>query len=317
MSLFLAFQFDTFHLRPKKKNTISMSSSTSLESTTINTLRRSGGISNNDDDDAFHFSADEVKQARALLKEKGFDPEDVSKKKGNIRTPMVTFCNEGNLKMCRYLLSLGADCRKEGGPNGIFPMLEAARYGHLDVCQWLYHDGGAKNDIRKQDASGISPLSAALHYHHVDVFQWLTLNGALSSPRDDVDGGVIDDLTIRNNVHPPNHYWTLDKRVTLLLWAQDAVTTHDNFQVFLTGTIIPFTSFRRHPKNEYATRSKRTKVSPSSSSPLVMLKGKSGILELISNYVGTPKPQELRIFRQLIRLLPTFIEDVPEEELDY
>ena len=293
-----------------------MSSSMSLESTTSDTLGRSGGNSNDDDGDVFHFSADEVQQARALLKERGFDPDDVSKKKGT-STAMITFCKEGNVTMCRYLSSLGADCRIVDR-FGLFPMLAAARFGHLNVCQWLYHDGDAKNDIRKQDAHGSSPLSAALHYHHVDVFQWLTLNGALSSPRDDVDSGVIDDITMRNNVHPPNYYWPLDKRVTLLLWAQDAVTTHDNFQVFLSGTIIPVTSFRRHPKNEYATRSKRTKVSPlSSSSPLEMLKGKSGILELISNYVGTPKPQELRIFRQLIRLLPTFIKDVPEEELDY
>ena len=65
----------------------------------------------------------------------------------------------------------------------------------------------------------------------------------------------------------------------------------------------------------------------SSSSSLVMLNSKSGILELIANYAGTPKAQELRTFRQLIYLLPAFIEDVPltalmeekdfEEEGDY
>ena len=48
-----------------------------------------------------------------------------------------------------------------------------------------------------------------------------------------------------------------------------------------------------------------------------MFKGKSGILELISKYLGNLKPQELRILRQLIRLLPTFIEKVPFVEEDY
>ena len=48
-----------------------------------------------------------------------------------------------------------------------------------------------------------------------------------------------------------------------------------------------------------------------SSSSLVMLNGKSGILELIANYAGTPKAQELCTVRQLIHLQPAFIEDVP------
>ena len=298
-----------------------MSSSTSSESTTSNTLGRSGGNSNDDDGDVLHFSADEVQQARALLKEKGFDPDDVRKKKG-IWTPMIYFVQQRNLKMCRYLLFCGADCRITD-IMGQSPMLIAAKRGYLDVVQFLHHDGGV--DIRQQNMFGESALSRALFYsweYNKDVVQWLILNGALAPPRDAAatDGDVIDDITMRNSLHPPGWDplaidWAEDNRLAILSWAQDAVTNHDNVQVFLTGTIIPSASFRRHLKNEYATRSKRTKVSPSS--PLEMLKGKSGILELISNYVGTPKPQELRIFRQLMRLLPIFIKDVPEEGLDY
>ena len=55
-------------------------------------------------------------------------------------------------------------------------------------------------------------------------------------------------------------------------------------------------------------------VSPSS--PLVIFKGKSGILELIAHYIaGTP--QQLRTLRQLVDRLPALIADVPfviEEE---
>ena len=48
-------------------------------------------------------------------------------------------------------------------------------------------------------------------------------------------------------------------------------------------------------------------VSPSS--PLVIFKGKSGILELIAHYIaGTP--QQLRTLRQLVDHLPALIADV-------
>ena len=128
----------------------------------------------------------------------------------------------------------------------------------------------------------VPPLSATLHYYHVDVAQLLILNGALA-PRDNVGGGVID----------------------------------KNIQLFLKGTIVSLSMFCFYPKNVYSTRSKQTKISLSSSSPLVMFQGKLGILELILKYVRNPKPQELHIFCQLICLLPTFIEDVPHEETDY
>ena len=54
---------------------------------------------------------------------------------------------------------------------------------------------------------------------------------------------------------------------------------------------------------------------------LVIFNGKSGILQLISEYVGNPTAQDLLTFRQLIHLLPVFIEDAPftpteEEETD-
>ena len=76
--------------------------------------------------------------------------------------------------------------------------------------------------------------------------------------------------------------------------------------VFLQGTILASSTVRRHLKNPYATRSKRTKVAP-----LVLLKGKSGLLKLMVDYAGYPTPHELRMFRSLIRRLSAYIEDVP------
>ena len=51
-------------------------------------------------------------------------------------------------------------------------------------------------------------------------------------------------------------------------------------------------------------------------SPLVIFQGKSGILKLIPKYVGISTEQDLCTFRQLMVLLPAFIEDVPFDEDD-
>ena len=259
------------------------------------------------------------KIAQALLTKIGFDPDHINKNcsvknRGGYWTvtPIFQFSQDGNLTMCRYLVSRGADCRKEG-PGGWFPMYIAAANGHLEIVQFLYHDGGAQDDIRRLDKCGNSALHVALWNGHFHVAQWLILNEVLSARN---YYGVIDDTIMRNNLYPTGYFfWKDDKRLPLLSWAQDAVTTHNNFNIFLKGTIILSAVFRRHPNNEYATRSKRMKLSPSSSL-LIMLKGKSGILQLIAAYTGYSKANDLRIFRQLIILLPAFIEDTPFETLD-
>ena len=281
--------------------------------------------------------ADEDKKSRELLARVGFDPNKIHKEcriNGWSTTPMIYFSAIGNLKMIQYLVSRGADCRKTN-TNGGFPMYYAAAWGHIEVVQWLFHHGGAKEDIRKVLRSGqaleqyilqstaCSPLHTALLRGYFDVVHWLILNGALAS-RDDVDICIIDDIVMRRDLGQHDS-WSEDKRLPILSWAQDAITTHDMIQLFLKGTILSSSSFRRHPNNEYATRSKRMRLSStaaaSSSSPLVIFKGKSGILELISKYVGVPQPREIRIFRQVMVLLPAFIEDVPfdlvDEDSDY
>ena len=274
-----------------------------------------------------HSSWDDEKdsKARAVLKEEGLDPDNINKEclvMGKCVpwtvTPMHHFSGKGNLQMCQYLLFRGADCRKIS-KYGCFPMFIAAAYGHLAVVAWLYHVVGAKDEIRKVHRSGFTPVRIALQNGRVDMAKWFIRNGALSSPHDAVDGGGIDAMVMRRDLDQAYGEWDEDERLPLLSWAQDAVTTHEHFQLFLKGTILSSSTFRRHPKNEYATRSKRMRLSSTTtSSSLVMFKGKSGILELISKYLGNPKPKELRIFRQLIRLLSTFIEDVPfvEEEDD-
>ena len=250
------------------------------------------------------------KTARALLKLHKFELDDVNKEKDGWTT-MNLFSSIGNFKMCRYLFySCGADCRKTIA-TGYFPMYYAALYGHLEIVLFLYHECGAHNDIREVTVDGWSPLRIALHNGHFHVIYWLILVGALA-PRNDVDGGGIDNMLMRRELRDETgRNWRADKRLPILSWAQDAVATHANVvQLLLTGTIarnnqMPTSLFRRHPNNPYTTRSKG--ISPS---PLVMFKGKSGILELIAHYVAGTK-QQLRTLRQLTDRLPAFIADVP------
>ena len=267
-------------------------------------------------------------RAQELFEEKVFDSDDLNKLCDIVDddgdtwsvTPVIWYCREGNSKMCRSLIARGADCRKTDKYGGS-PMLYAAANGHLEIVQFLCHECGAHEDIRRVTNEGISPLRIAFHGGHVDVWKWLIRNGALSSSRNDVDdGGIGATMVMRRNIRPiqdnDGDNWRNDKRLTVLAWAQTSVATYDTVKLFLRGTIVSAASFHRHPKNPYATRSnKRSKVSPS---PLVLFKGKSGILELIAHYIaGTP--QQLRTLRQLVDRLPVFIADVPfviEEEED-
>ena len=116
---------------------------------------------------------------------------------------------------------------------------------------------------------------------------------------------------MRNDLRPVSGAsWDYDKRRTVLSWAQNSVAAYENVKLFLTGTIVSASSVRRHSNNPYATRSRKRMKVVSPSSPLVIFKGKSGILELIAHYIaGTP--QQLRTLRQLVNLLPAFIADVP------
>ena len=250
------------------------------------------------------------KMTRALLEEKGFDPEDVDKicdisGWGSV-TPMTYYSRRGNVTMIRYLIARGADCRAVA-LNGLwFPMFATAVGGHLEIMKLLSQDGGAHDDIRRVTTrNGISPLRVAFDNGYSEIVYWLIQNGALASG-DDVEGGGIDDAIMRRDLRQEfrqegGHAWREDKREAILLWAQYAVARHENVvQLLLTGTIVR--SNNQEP------------------SPLVTFKGTSGILELIARFVAGTQ-QQLRSRRQLLDLLSTFIDDTPfveeDDEWDY
>jgi len=143
-------------------------------------------------------------------------------------------------------------------------------------------------DVRRVIDGGASPLEKAFYFGHFPVVQWLILNGALSSPLRRRTRSSIHNYTMRRALRPGNMYCKYDPRRTVLAWAQNAVTAHDNITVLLTGT---------HPK--------------SSLSPLQVLNGKPGLLKVIADYAGYPTPHEFRIFRSLLQRLLAFIDDVP------
>ena len=261
--------------------------------------------------------------ARAVLTEDGFEPDDLNKRDRRGRTPMIYYSGRGNVTMARYLIARGADCRKTDA-EGCSPMLMAAYYGHVEIIKLLSQIGGAHEDIRRVVTKyGYSPLGAAQYRDYFRVVYWLLLNGELWSPHDGWfpcwqgrnDGGIvhergrgfwfddngsINDATMRKDLSPTysngqSRQWGFDKRETVLAWAKYIVTNHDTVvTLLLTGMIV---------------RSNQT------ASSLVVFNGTSGILELIAHYAaGTP--QQVRTPRQLLVLLPAFIDDTPFVEVE-
>merc|ERR1711865_1042689 len=177
---------------------------------------------------------------------------------------------------------------------------------------------GAHEDIRRVTLGydlplTTSPLGIALDKNHFHVAYWLLLNfgwlprwlgqndGGIVQERGRgwmdyyVDNGVIHDATMRSDLsltysNGKRRPWGFDKRELVREWAQEIVTTHDNVvTLLLTGMIVR---------------------SNQASSSLVVFNGISGILALIAQYVaGTP--QQLVTLRQLMILLPVFIDDTP------
>ena len=239
---------------------------------------------------------------RALLTKRGFDPDDVNKKRGGGRygwTPMMYFCWKGNINMVRYLISIrGADGRQTDRYVS-FPLFWAAAGGLLEMVQFVYHHCSAPDDIRRL-CHGCSPLRTALEYGHFEVAKWLLLKGALA-PRDDVDGGGIDDEIMIRDLSPrystdARRNWGYDKREALLAWARNTVTDHENFQFLFMERVL--------------FEDDTGKVLSSSSTP--------GIVDLMAHYVaGTP--EHLHTLRQLLDRLEVYIDDVPfveDEEED-
>ena len=77
---------------------------------------------------------------------------------------------EGNTDMVRSLLSSpGADVNARN-ERGSTPLLEAARYGHDDICRVLIASGA---DLKAKDNDGKTALMLAIQGNHDDVVRVL------------------------------------------------------------------------------------------------------------------------------------------------
>ena len=263
----------------------------------------------------------------------GFDPDNVRDVKclncnnmagGNIK-PMGYFAREGDLPMMRWLYVNGADTR-DVDVDYFFPMRAAATYGRLNVCKWLFQHGAAA-DIKRGSSNRVgcnTPLSVTFDESR-DLSRWLILRGALCKDGDtgDLDVEIMKhDLWCRGR-HP------VQERKALLEWAEERHQTRSSFKMFLMGTLFN--------KSEYSATKLResllAKIDTSSAVDRILantppdqhrllwddmfpqcvpaIAGKSGILELIEDYVGIITcGREARIIRQLTELLPGVMKDL-------
>ena len=232
----------------------------------------------------------------------GFDPDNVrgvksdspydeGAREGNESTPMGYFAQEGDLPMMRWLYVNGADTRDVAAAAN-FPMWLAALHGKMEVCKWLISHGAAKDVKRRtRNRHDSSPLSATfVTSFRRDLSRWLILNGALC--KDDNSGEFDFEIMKRDLVPKLFPRRRGRERMTLLEWANDLHQPRTSFLLFLSGALSA-------PQHAYHTRR---------ASPLKILSGKSGVMELIGDYVGFVRGREARIIRQLTEMLPNLIQ---------
>ena len=208
-------------------------------------------------------------------------------------TPMIYFARQGDLKMCRYLVSRGASTTKTSDEaTGRFwcPMYAAASAGYLEICKFLYGNG-AQGDIRRINRLGWSPFLAAMIDNRHKLIRWLVLHGALC-----VDGNsdVIDVERLLKQgrfMNNPSSYHSCRK---LLEWAKERTQNHSSLLMFLRGTLPPSDSKTGH------------------SCILQNLSGYLGVRKKIAAFVRTEylTAKQLRILHQLTEVLPSVMSDL-------
>ena len=82
---------------------------------------------------------------------------------------------EGNTDMVRSLLSAPGIDVNATDETGSTPLLEAARYGHDDICRILISAGA---NLKSKDRDGKTALQLAIQGNHDDVVRVLKQAGA-------------------------------------------------------------------------------------------------------------------------------------------
>ena len=267
----------------------------------------------------------------------GFDPENVRDRKHKyirdyrrreefVITAMGYFAGEEDLKMMRWLYVNGADTRDED-VDIWFPMYAAARGGKIHACKWLAEHGAAgdvKRRCRSDFVGHFRPLQAASTFNNDPALsRWLILNGALYK---DGGAGALD-----TNLLAEDLFESSLSRVEMLGWVNEERQCRKDFAVFLRGTLhIPMPSpqkllseLTKRIRSECAAK-RILKNTPAEQyellwdelyhTPVKVLRGKRGILELISEFAGVMHGREASIIRQLREILPDIADSEEEDE---
>ena len=248
----------------------------------------------------------------------GFDPDDAALddlyyvNDGNFEedeiTPMIYFADKGDAKMCRYLVSRGASTTKSWADleNYLCPLHAAAQEGHFEICSILYANG-AQKDVRRYGEEGSEEGWTPFHTEAIrgqdEVVRWLTLHGALCADgsSETVEGDRIYPETLRRSGlgkwarKSKGELSKLSER--LVEWAKEVTQTHSSLMMFLLGTLPP-------PPDK-----------DQSCALLQCLSGYPGVRKHIADFVGLEitKGKHLRILRQVVEVLPSFIWTEDEE----
>ena len=155
-------------------------------------------------------------------------------------TAMTYFARKGDAKMCRYLISRGAETTKMDDEDAypLFPMYEAAEEGHLDICKVLYENGASYHIWKEHSLYGWTPFHIAAHKGHDEVVRWLVLQGALcaDSTSKEIEEGRV--------YFPGCTSWHSKLKISrtcdeLVAWGKEVTQTHSALVMFLLGTLPP------------------------------------------------------------------------------
>merc|ERR1712137_98709 len=102
---------------------------------------------------------------------------------------------DGNLDKIKQKLANGIVAVDEQDANGKTPLMEAARWGYLEVVKYLKEQGA---DIKKTTTEGSTPLHIAAEGGHNDIVSWLLDNGAEIDCRNNAGDTAIMGAAGRN-----------------------------------------------------------------------------------------------------------------------
>jgi ankyrin repeat protein len=103
-------------------------------------------------------------------------------------TAMYAAANDGQLRICRLLLKLGAS-PDNAGTFGRMPLMAAAAEGHYDVCRLLL---SRKANPSKKDSDSWTALHFAAHGGHTRTCILLIQNGADVNAKNNIGNKAYD-----------------------------------------------------------------------------------------------------------------------------